>query len=90
MTELARRFYVEGRVQGVFFRASTRTVALGLGLRGHAKNLPDGSVEVVAAGSETGLSRLEQWLWEGPRAARVTAVGAEPWLEPVPEGFRTG
>ena len=46
----AARFLVEGRVQGVFFRASTREQALGLGLRGHAVNLDDGTVEVLAVG----------------------------------------
>ena len=45
-----RQFTVSGRVQGVFFRASTRDVATGLGLTGHAINLPDGRVEVLACG----------------------------------------
>lgn len=44
------RFVVSGRVQGVFFRASTRDEALRLGLRGHARNLPDGRVEVMVSG----------------------------------------
>ena len=46
----AARFCITGKVQGVFFRASTRKQALRLGLRGYAKNLADGSVEVLAVG----------------------------------------
>ncbi|HSJ41006.1 MAG TPA: acylphosphatase, partial [Xanthobacteraceae bacterium] len=55
------RFVVSGRVQGVFFRASTRDEALRLGLTGHARNLPDGTVEVVACGDDTALVQLERW-----------------------------
>jgi acylphosphatase len=68
------RFVVSGLVQGVFFRASTRAQAQQLGLSGYAKNLPDGSVEVLASGSATALDALETWLNVGPPAARVTNV----------------
>ena len=90
----AARFVVRGRVQGVFFRASTRAEALRLGLDGHARNLPDGSVEVVAAGAPAALRELEQWLALGPPLARVAGVerielAAD--LEPAPAaGFHTG
>jgi len=70
----AQRHWVSGRVQGVFFRASTRQQALQLGLRGYAKNLPDGRVEVVAVGDSTALQALRQWLWQGPPAANVIDV----------------
>lgn len=70
----AARFLVEGKVQGVFFRASTREQALRLGLRGWARNLPDGRVEVVAAGEERAIDALAQWLEDGPPSARVDAV----------------
>lgn len=70
----AARFLVGGRVQGVFFRASTREQALELGLRGHAKNLPDGRVEVLAEGDASALDALERWLRVGPPMARVEAV----------------
>jgi acylphosphatase len=73
----AARFLVEGRVQGVFFRASTRDEALRLGLDGYAKNLADGRVEVLAAGDDTALDALELWLHRGPPLARVTAVSRE-------------
>jgi len=68
------RFLVGGRVQGVFFRASTREQALKLGLRGHAKNLADGRVEVVAEGDARGIDALERWLQVGPPMAKVESV----------------
>lgn len=84
-----RRYLVSGRVQGVCFRASTRTEALRLGLSGHARNLPDGRVEVLAAGSEAALQTLEAWLRQGPPQARVDALSAETVEESVPAGFVT-
>ncbi|MFQ5934980.1 MAG: acylphosphatase [Acidiferrobacterales bacterium] len=71
------RFLVSGRVQGVFYRGTTQTTAKRLGLRGFARNLADGRVEVVACGESTGLKELENWLWQGPPHARVTEVVAE-------------
>jgi acylphosphatase len=70
----AQRFLVSGRVQGVYFRVSTRQQALQLGLTGYAKNLPDGRVEVLAVGELAELNALSQWLWRGPPAASVTDV----------------
>lgn len=87
--KVCTRYRVLGRVQGVFFRASAREQALARGLTGWARNLPDGSVEVVACGEEAGLKALHGWLRAGPPRARVTAVRAEPmeWLEI--NGFET-
>jgi acylphosphatase len=70
----AARFIVTGKVQGVWFRAGTRDVAVRLGLRGHARNLADGSVEVLAIGDADALARLQAWLHQGPPMARVEAV----------------
>ena len=70
----AARFRVTGKVQGVFFRASTRTEAQRLGLRGHARNLPDGSVEVLAVGDGNAIDALARWLQHGPPHARVDEV----------------
>ncbi|UHQ20970.1 acylphosphatase [Lysobacter sp. KIS68-7] len=67
----AARFFVGGHVQGVFFRASTREQALHLGLRGYARNLHDGRVEVLAVGDVQAVERLGEWLKEGPPRARV-------------------
>ncbi|CAD1788411.1 acylphosphatase [Xanthomonas arboricola pv. juglandis] len=86
----AARFLVTGVVQGVWFRAATRERAVALGLRGHARNLPDGSVEVVAAGTDAALDALETWLWQGPPAARVAAVTRMPCAQPPTEECVTG
>ena len=88
---MAQRFLVSGRVQGVFYRASTRKKALALGLRGHAINLPDGRVEVLAAGDADALESLAAWLREGPAKAEVEAVERSSAVAAdVAEGFRTG
>lgn len=84
---IARRCHVSGRVQGVFFRASTRQRAEALGVTGYARNLRDGRVEVLACGGEAAVEALVEWLAEGPPAAHVTAVdvevldpaGVDPW-----------
>jgi acylphosphatase len=70
----AARFLVRGVVQGVWFRASTREVALRLGLTGHARNLADGGVEVLAVGEAQAIDRLHDWLRHGPPMARVSGV----------------
>lgn len=82
------RFVVTGRVQGVFYRASTRERAVELGIHGLAKNLPDGSVEVVASGSDEALEALQRWLERGPPAASVTSVMREDSDELSVQGFR--
>jgi acylphosphatase len=69
-----RRFRVIGKVQGVYFRHSTRVEAERLEIRGLARNLPDGSVEVIAHGTETAVATLHQWLHRGPRMAQVSVV----------------
>jgi acylphosphatase len=66
-----RLFLIEGRVQGVLFRESTRRTAQPLGITGHAKNMEDGSVQVLACGEPDALDRLAQWLNQGPPMARV-------------------
>lgn len=84
------RFIVTGRVQGVFFRASTRDCALRLGVAGSAKNLADGSVEVVASGTTEALAALFAWLRQGPPAARVEHVHCEELPDQNLRGFTTG
>ncbi|MEL7185535.1 MAG: acylphosphatase [Pseudomonadota bacterium] len=73
----ARRFIVKGRVQGVWFRDSTRREAQHLGITGSAVNLPDGDVLVHANGDNDALDALQQWLHDGPPLARVEKVIAE-------------
>ena len=89
-SHVCRRFRVEGKVQGVWFRESTRRKAVKLGLHGHAINLADGSVEVVAWGPAESLEKLHRWLHKGPPLARVNCVHANPADRPERQGFHTG
>ena len=87
----AARFVVSGKVQGVFFRASARDRAQALGLRGFAKNLPDGRVEVLPAGDDAAIDELAAWLREGPPMARVDDLERMPARDDeAGEGFVTG
>jgi acylphosphatase len=90
----ARRCLVSGRVQGVFFRASTRQLAVELGLTGYARNLADGRVEVLAVGPATAVQQLCDWLWIGPPSAKVSGVEITEVplasLQPVPTDFGKG
>ena len=61
-------------MQGVYFRHGTRREAERLAIRGVARNLPDGSVEVIAHGTPEAVENLRQWLRHGPSGARVAAV----------------
>ena len=72
------RILVSGRVQGVGFRYSAVDLGRRLGLRGWARNLPDGRVEVVAEGPDDDVRQMAQWCREGPPAARVSDVEEEP------------
>ena len=88
--EGGRRFIVRGRVQGVFFRDSTRRIAIPLGLTGHAINLPNGDVEVVAFGDTSALDELGSWLAQGPPMSRVTDVRVEACAYEERTSFTTG
>lgn len=71
--------WVYGRVQGVGFRYTTQHEAQWLGLTGYAKNMDDGSVEVVACGESDRVEQLMKWLKAGgPSSARVDRVLSEP------------
>jgi acylphosphatase len=72
--DIRAHIFVEGRVQGVFFRDNTRTVASSLGVNGWVRNLPDGRVEIVAEGTETAVKMLIDWCHKGPAHASVTNV----------------
>ncbi|MGA7412651.1 MAG: acylphosphatase [Bryobacteraceae bacterium] len=79
----ARRWYIAGRVQGVGFRYFAHDRALELGLRGWARNLDDGRVEVYASGTDQQLDQFRGALHTGPRMADVRSVEE---LEAAPEG----
>jgi acylphosphatase len=90
---IARRCYVSGRVQGVFYRAATRQRAQELGCSGYARNLSDGRVEVLAIGAPAAINSLIEWLRQGPPAANVQDVivseVALGELAEMPKGFDT-
>lgn len=92
MSEVIRRFRVTGKVQGVYFRHSARQQAERLAIKGHARNLADGSVEVLARGAAAAVAELERWLHQGPRMARIDEViELEPGDgHPTAAGFETG
>ena len=85
-----RKFRVEGRVQGVWFRESTRQQARRLGITGYAINSPDGSVEVLACGEPEALANLEKWLNQGPPLARVQSVTGIAFEGDCPDRFTCG
>jgi acylphosphatase len=89
LSHVVRRFLVFGKVQGVFFRHSTRLEACRLGVRGIARNLPDGSVEVLARGPAAAVDELLTWTRDGPAEARVDEVReiAPDEAQPVSDGF---
>ena len=79
-----RRVVVQGQVQGVFFRETTRRRAVSTGVAGWVRNLPDGRVEAVFEGERDAVERLVDFVREGPRGARVD------WVDVVseePEGL---
>jgi acylphosphatase len=88
---VCKRCVVEGRVQGVYYRASAARRAHELGIRGHARNLADGRVEVLACGESDTVQAFVSWLWIGSSACKVTAVTmSDAVVEPLlPSGFHT-
>jgi acylphosphatase len=73
----ALRIIVNGKVQGVFFRASAREVADQLGVKGFAQNQPDGKVYIEAEGPEENLKQFVDWCQQGPPRAQVTHVDVQ-------------
>lgn len=90
---VARKCFVSGLVQGVFFRGSTRQKATELGISGYAINLTDGRVEVLLVGEPGPAQALIEWLKRGPPAARVSNVEVLELdlekLDKIPVGFST-
>jgi acylphosphatase len=85
MAETKRvRATIAGRVQGVWYRASTQEQAERLGVSGWVRNLPGGSVEAVFEGSPDAVAAMVRWCWEGPPQASVSDVSVE---EEAPEGL---
>lgn len=79
--------YISGKVQGVYYRASTRAKAQELELTGYVENLPDGRVHAVVQGREDACRHLINWCRQGPDRAQVTAVDVSPISAPSYETF---
>lgn len=84
MATVRRRVVVSGRVQGVWFRASTRSAALERGVTGWVRNLPDGRVEAVFEGEPEAVESAVSWTRTGPPHAEVNNVEV---TEEQPEGL---
>jgi acylphosphatase len=90
---ITKKCIVGGRVQGVFYRATAASRARELGVRGHAINLPDGRVEVLAHGEPSAVQEFCEWLWTGSSASNVTSVDVSDVSlseHQQPKDFRTG
>lgn len=84
---IARHVRASGRVQGVFYRAWTAQQARALGIAGWVRNCSDGSVEALLEGSEEAVARLIDLMRDGPPAARVDHLAAEPAAPTGAPGF---
>lgn len=88
MPEKRVHVWIEGRVQGVFFRANVQEMASSAGLSGWVRNLVDGRVEAVFEGPAESVERMVQWCWQGSSSSRVdTVVTKEEPLQGQREGF---
>jgi acylphosphatase len=72
MAKIHRQIIVKGKVQGVYFRASTKQAAEQLRVTGQVKNLPDGSVWIAAEGEEPAMEKFIAWCRQGPPHAVVS------------------
>ncbi|GAB4248593.1 MAG: acylphosphatase [Thermoleophilia bacterium] len=77
------RVFIEGKVQGVYFRDTTARLARRKGVGGWIRNLPDGRVEAVYEGDSEAVQDMIEWSWNGPEAATVTNVQVH---DETPEG----
>lgn len=84
MNKVCKHFIISGKVQGVFFRDSTRQKAHELNITGWVRNTDDGNVEVIACGTPESMQKFQQWLGQGPERARVDKIVEETLR---PQGF---
>ncbi|GAA6206474.1 MULTISPECIES: acylphosphatase [Thalassotalea] len=75
--------HISGKVQGVYFRASSQQMAIECNISGYARNLADGDVEVLLCGEEKNVDKMLQWLNHGPKSAKVSQVKSKqvPWQD---------
>jgi acylphosphatase len=77
MALICKRCVIDGRVQGVFYRASTYEQAIKLGVHGWVRNMPDGRVESVVQGDPALVQQMIDWLWKGSAYSEVISVQCE-------------
>ena len=90
---VCKKCWVGGRVHGVYYRATAAQRARQLGVRGYARNLADGRVELLACGDAQAVAQFVSWLWIGSSASKVTSVEvveAAPDPESVAAEFAIG
>lgn len=85
----AIRIVIHGQVQGVFFRKHTEEQARKLNILGTVRNLPSGSVEVIAQGEITALDSLTKWCFQGSPSSKVESVEVFDTVMQPFSGFRT-
>lgn len=85
MAKISAHVYIEGRVQGVFFRQNTKRKAISIGVKGWIRNLDDGRVEAVFEGEEAAVKSLVDFSGKGPIGASVTKITVD-W-EPFQDKF---
>ncbi len=88
--DVYKQIFVSGRVQGVFFRDSTRQLATRLNLSGGVRNLADGRVEVQVTGDETMVQELIKWLKIGPKLAKVSTIEVVDLADNILQGQKKG
>ena len=88
--DVYKQIFVSGRVQGVFFRDSTRQLATRLKLTGGVRNLADGRVEVQVTGDETMVQELIKWLKIGPKFAKVSTIEVVDLADNILQGQKKG
>ncbi len=88
--DVYKQIFVSGRVQGVFFRDSTRQLATRLKLSGGVRNLADGRVEVQVTGDETMVQELIKWLKIGPKFAKVSTIEVVDLAGNILQGQKKG
>ncbi len=81
---------ISGKVQGVWFRGSAQREARRLGVTGHARNLPDGRVEVLACGEASAVGEMLDWCHRGSDLAEVDGIEVRDEPGPPAVGFETG
>ena len=86
---ICKKCFVTGQVQGVFYRATSQHQAVKLGIKGYAKNIPDGRVELLVCGEKLKVEQFCDWLWTGSNGARVDDVQCESVREMAVESFTT-